>query len=399
MTVTLEQPERVPLWQRALLPSEVYDSPHRSSRDWLVDAFAFAGAVAVGGFALADLWDGRSGVFNALDVIVGSLACIALWLRRMRPLAVGVLTVAASAFFALALGAALVGMFTTAARARGRGVGVVALLAVTASVVFPLVNPDSSPFLKQRFPGFMVTAICFGWGLFVRVRRDLVSSLRERADRLEAERERQVEQARDAERRRIAREMHDVLAHRLSLLSLQAGALELRPGASDEETEQAGAIRESAAAALAELRDVIAVLREDADGSLSPPQPTMRQLPSLLDESRSAGMKLRARIDVPNAESLPVAVSRTAYRIVQEGLTNARKHAPNAPVLVSVSPDEDRLVVEVVSGRSSPTTDEPGRGAGLIGLSERVALVGGELERGPNENGEFVLRAKLPRAP
>lgn len=140
--------------------------------------------------------------------------------------------------------------------------------------------------------------------------------MRERAAQLEAEQERHVEQARDAERRRIAREMHDVLAHRLSLLSLQAGALELRADATAE-VAQAAAIRSSAAGALAELRDVIAVLREDVDDTLRPPQPRLAQLPGLFDEASSAGMKLRARIDVPDTESLPDALGRAAYRVVQ----------------------------------------------------------------------------------
>lgn len=288
-------------------------------------------------------------------------------------MAVGLFAVAASSFFAMALGAALVAMFNTAARGRGRPVGAVALVALAGSVVFPLVNPSADTVLKQRFPGFMATAICFGWGFFVRVRRELISSLRERAEQLEAEQQRSVEHARDAERRRIAREMHDVLAHRLSLLSLQAGALELRPDATVEEISQAAAIRTSAANPLSELRDVIAVLREDADEDTPPPQPTLTQLPTLLDESRSAGMRLRAQIDVPSAESLPDSLGRTAYRVVQKGLTNARKHAPGAAVQVTVATNGSAgLVIEVVSrrptGLAAVGASTRGRGTGLIGL-------------------------------
>src|SRR5581483_3119293 len=157
--------------------------------------------------------------------------------------------------------------------------------------IFPLLN-STGPVLRQRFPGFLLVAVALGWGLFVRARRDLIGSLRERAERLEAERGRNVEQAREAERRRIAREMHDVLAHRLSLLSLQAGALELRPNATEQEIAHAAAIRASAASALEELRDVIAVLREDGSESTGPPQPTLARVPALLDESRAAGMMI-----------------------------------------------------------------------------------------------------------
>jgi signal transduction histidine kinase len=399
MSASFLQDENTPLWQRALLPSEAdAASSGRTTRDWIVDTAVFAGAVVVGVFPLVDLWDSHGSVFHAFDVVVGSLACLSLWVRRARPVAVGVFAVVASSFFSLALGAALVAMFNTAVRARGRAVGGVAVLALAGSAVFPLVNPASEPFLKQRFPGFMVTAICFGWGFFVRVRRELIGSLRERAHELELEQSRNEERAREAERRRIAREMHDVLAHRLSLLSLQAGALELSPGAPAEEVAQAAAIRTSAAAALTELRDVIAVLREDTDGNLQPPHPTLAQLPSLLDECRAAGMKVRAHIDVPDVGAVPEALGRTAYRVVQEGLTNARKHAPGAAASVSVAHDEQgrNLVVEVVSGSSPAAMPTDAAGAGLVGLAERLSLVGGHLEHGRDAGGDFVLRATLP---
>jgi signal transduction histidine kinase len=198
--------------------------------------------------------------------------------------------------------------------------------------------------------------------------------------------------------------MHDVLAHRVSLLSLHAGALEFRPDASAEEVAEAAAvIRATARAALEELRDIIGVLREGADGDApEPPQPTLVQFPALIDESRAAGMNVHARIDAPD---VPAALGRTVYRVVQEGLTNARKHAPGAAVDVRIVTADDRLVVEVVSRRpvgvpvGAPDERLPGAGTGLVGLAERVALAGGELEHGPDAAGDFVLRASLPWAP
>ena len=128
--------------------------------------------------------------------------------------------------------------------------------------------------------------------------------------------------------------MHDVLAHRLSLLSVHAGALEFRPDAPPEEiAEAAGVIRANAREALQELREVIGVLRADADGVV-PPQPTLDAIPSLIEESRAAGMKVRAQVDAAGGD---VLLGRTAYRVVQEGLTNARKHAPAAAVEVTVA--------------------------------------------------------------
>jgi signal transduction histidine kinase len=396
---------RVALWQRALVPSEWYESGGgRSASDWVVDATLFVLAALIGGLALGHLWDSRSSAVNVLDVVFGTAACLSLWLRRSHPLVV-VLFAAAGVFFALAQGAALIAIFNAAVRGRGRTLAAAALLAVAGSIVFPLVNPAAGSIFRQRFPGFMLCAIAFGWGLFVRVRRELVVSLRERAERLESEQQRSAELARESERRRIAREMHDVLAHRLSLLSIHAGALEFRPDAPSEEiTEAAAVIRKSAVAALDELRQVIAVLREDTANGTATPQPTLAQLPDLLEESRTAGMSLRAHIDLSGADSLPDALGRTAYRVVQEGLTNARKHAPGAPVDVTVSGNgPPGLVVEVVS--HSPLGSEPkvapssGAGCGLIGLAERLALVGGQLEHGTTIDGDFVLRATVPGPP
>jgi signal transduction histidine kinase len=200
--------------------------------------------------------------------------------------------------------------------------------------------------------------------------------------------------------------MHDVLAHRLSLLSVHAGALAFRPDAPAADIAEAAAvIRATASAALEELRDVIGVLRDGAEETSEPPQPTLAQLPALLEESRSAGMTVREQIDAPAAASVPDALGRTAYRVVQEGLTNARKHAPRAAVQVTITADGGAgLVVEVLSRRAvgvrtGNALASTGGGTGLIGLAERLALVGGELEHGPDGNGDFVIRATLPRAP
>jgi signal transduction histidine kinase len=206
-------------------------------------------------------------------------------------------------------------------------------------VLFPLIYPASGGYLLNVFVGVLVMAVVFGWGLLARVRREHLLALRERASRLEAEQRLHIEQAREAERRRIAREMHDVLAHRVSLLSLHAGALEFRPDAPPEEiAEAAGVIRATAQHALEELRVVIGVLRDGADGGIpEPPQPTLAEIPELVGESRAAGMHVTCRIDMADADGTPAALGRTAYRVVQEGLTNARKHAPAAAVAVTVT--------------------------------------------------------------
>jgi signal transduction histidine kinase len=254
--------------------------------------------------------------------------------------------------------------------------------------------------VRQVLFGILLVAVALGWGLFTRARREVIHSLRERAERLESEQRLRVGQAREAERRRIAREMHDVLAHRLSLLSVHAGALEFRTDAAPGEVSKAaGVIRETAQTALQELRDVIGILRDEPEeATLQPPQPTLAQLPALIEESRAAGMHIRLDLDVSADEELPAAVGRTAYRVVQEGLTNARKHAPDAAVDVTISTDDHSVFVKVANKHSVAVlaTGLQGARAGLVGLAERVSLLGGELEHGPDENGDFVLRATLP---
>ena len=379
--------------------------PEPGHRAVLTDAALFAFAAVLGGITLGYLWHTHGEVLDALDLVFGAVACLALWWRRAHPVAVFLLAIGAAAFSPLALGAGLVAVCTAASRTRGRALAAVVVMAAAASFVWPAVNPPAGEILRFGFPAFLFTIIAFGWGLYLRARRELVASLRERAERLEADQRRGAEQAREAERRRIAREMHDVLAHRLSLLSVHAGALEFRPDAPPGEIAQAAAvIRTSAAAALGDLRQVITVLREDSAVADGPPQPGFGQLADLLQESRSAGMTLDDRLDLPGDDGqLPAALGRTVYRVVQEGLTTARRHAPGGPVQVTVTADGQAVTAEVISRRPAVMTGSAvvaaaGAGAGLIGLAERVTLAGGRLEHGLNAMGDFVLRATIPRS-
>lgn len=176
-----------------------------------------------------------------------------------------------------------------------------------------------------------------GWGALARARRALLMSLEERARRAEAEQGRRVAEARMMERTRIAREMHDVLAHRLSLLATYAGALEYRPDAPPERLARAaGVVRAGVHQALEELREVICLLRDEDAAAEDRPQPVLGDVPRLVAESRDAGAAVELRDEVVDAGALPASVGRTAYRVVQEGLTNARKHAVGQPVHVAV---------------------------------------------------------------
>jgi signal transduction histidine kinase len=412
MSDRAEQPTSVARWQRPLLPGELLETAggRRSARDWVVDVLLVLAALLIGVLGLYESWPDHSDAMVVVDIVAGTAVCLALWVRRQHPVVVGVSAVSIAAFSSMAGGAAPIALFNVALRSSRRALLATAALAVASVAITPLLYPSPGRWVGQFLLGLLILAVAIGWGLFARARRELVRSLRERAERLEAEQRLRVGQAREAERRRIAREMHDVLAHRLSLLSVHAGALEFRPDASPEEVaEAAGVIRTTAQTALQELRDVIGVLRDDADeATLQPPQPTLAQLPALIEESRAAGMNIRWGANSPSGDEVPTAVGRTAYRVVQEGLTNARKHAPGAAVEVSIFTREDpALVVEVVSRRpvGVPATQRPeaasveGSGAGLVGLAERVSLAGGDLEHGPNSDGDFVLRATIPWIP
>ncbi|GAA1651829.1 histidine kinase [Actinoplanes couchii] len=177
-----------------------------------------------------------------------------------------------------------------------------------------------------------------GWGAWAQAREALIRSLEERARRAEAEQGRRVAEARMLERRRIAREMHDVLAHRLSLLATFAGAMEYRPDSPPEQlSKAAGVVRSGVHQALEELRDVISLLRDDErddeqDGEGNRPQPLLADVPRLVEENREAGATVLVNDAVTDPAEAPPALARTAYRVIQEALTNARKHAAGQEV-------------------------------------------------------------------
>jgi signal transduction histidine kinase len=376
--------------------------PRRSQRDWIVDCMLFLLATAVGASALADqVGRGLDAPLLVFDVIGGAALCLALWWRRRWPFALGLASVSMQAFSSSAGVAALIILFTVAAYRRWQLAALIAGLQLAVLPVYRSVQPDDNslpPWAYFALVTLAMTAVV-AWGMFVRGRRQ---SRQERVRHAEAEQHLLVDQARQAERTRIAREMHDVLAHRISLLSLHAGALEFRPDAPPEEIARAAAvIRASAHQALEDLRAVIGILRDGADGEApQPPQPTLTALPGLLEESRAAGMRLHADVRVADLASVPDSVGRNALRIVQEALTNARKHAAAAAVDLRLEgAPGDGLTIEVRNPAPVLSTGEPeipGAGTGLVGLAERATLSGGHLEHGLDEDGDFRLRAWLP---
>ena len=389
----------------------------RRPRDWVVDTLLFLLAVLAWLLTTANRLEATTEVEPAwwfdLDQVAGALGCLGLWLRRRWPVGLALALVALSTFSETVAGAMVVALFTVAIHRPPRTTARVYALSVLAALVYVVVRPEPGvPAIALFLFGVVVQGAAVGWGLFIHYRRQLVLSLRDRAVRAETEAHLRAEQAQQRARDEMAREMHDVLGHRLSLLSVHAGALEFRPDASPEEIARAAkVIRENAHLALQDLREVVGVLRAPV-GEL--PQPTLADVRQLVAESGRAGMRVGLREELGGA-TLPDLVGRTAYRTVQEGLTNARKHAPGAEVVVRLagSPGEG-LTVEVCNeapgSRPAPGPDpgpaagaeavsDPGPGQGLVGLAERVALADGRLEHGPTAGGGWRLAAWLPWPP
>ncbi|WP_203830590.1 sensor histidine kinase [Actinoplanes palleronii] len=378
------------------------------------------------------------------DLALGVAGAGALLVRRRHPLLVTGLLLPFGAISVAVTGPILVALFTAAIRLPFRPVLLLGAVNVaTGGIYFLLQDRPARDIWVDFVVRGVVTMAALGWGSFVRAYRRLTTSLREHAARLEAEQELREEQARLGERARIAREMHDVIAHRMSLISLHAGALEVRaavgPASSgaasfgtassgaaslgaDELAVAAGAIRRSAREALEELRAVVgAGSGRDAGaglgagqsaglgapggpgelsgsgmpaGLVEPPQPGIGDLDDLVGSVRAAGMAVDFDSVLPGGGP-PVVVGRAVYRIVQEGLTNAGKHgsAPAATVRVEGVPGRDlRITI------SNPVSGGPAAGAGglgLVGIGERVALAGGTYRYGA-EHGVFRLEAALP---
>ncbi|WP_307844714.1 sensor histidine kinase [Actinotalea solisilvae] len=339
--------------------------------------------------------DGRPSTLPlALDVALGA-ACLALvpGLRGRRSGPVAVALAVAAGVSPLATPTATFAVLHTARTGRARPALALAVVGATAHVLRGAWRPVPGLPLGWWVALVVVThAALLGWGALARARADVVAAYAERARRAEQDRDRAVREARTLERLRIAREMHDSLAHRLSLVATYAGALEARPDATPEErTTAAGVVRAGVSRALDELREVVGVLRsegpDDGGGQHTGGASDLAALETLVGEVRAAGQEVdvvRTGSVATPADGPAPLVSRTAYRVVQEGLTNARRHAPGQRVVVRLAGGpRSGLTVEVTNHLPGPVLrgGAPGH-AGLVGLAERVGAVGGRLEHG-----------------
>jgi signal transduction histidine kinase len=337
-------------------------------------------------------------------VIIGLAGSLSLWWRRRHPLAVAIFLLPLSALTDATAYAGVAVLYTLIVQRRTRAVIAVVLLSVVAGTLYSVRRPDPDLHpVAEVLVTSMLLAIAAAVAIAVRARRDLVESLRQRAEQSEEQARLRADRLRALERERIAREMHDAIAHRISLVSLHAGALQLRRDlTADEMAEAAATIRDSAHAALEDLRAILGVLRAgDGDSGLRP-QPDLSHLGDLLAEAETAGVRVEAVNRLGEAAAVTPALGRTVYRLVQEGLTNARKHAPGSTVRVLLDRTaEGELHVHLSNPLGGGSSGVPGSHAGLLGLTERVELVGGRLRHGvraaaPGSGPTFDLEAWIP---
>ncbi|MFL4473019.1 sensor histidine kinase [Paeniglutamicibacter sp. MACA_103] len=360
------------------------------------------------------------GAVIALDMLCGLIALVLYPFRHRFPVPVTVGLVLLSTPSTLAAGFAMLAVVSLATRRRVLEIiGISVLLVVAGFAGEHLVGTvvlredDGTTWWQLGIVAVVMVGLLVLTGMYIGGRRQLTESLRRQVNSAVRERQAQIHAAKADERTRIAREMHDVLAHRLSLVALHSGALEYRNDLTPEETKQtAGVIRENSHLALGELREVLGMLRDPNtlfDDELAKPQPTAGQLRELLEESRAVGTavhldlapEMQGRLD-----ALPEATGRHLYRIVQEVLTNARRHAPGQEVRLELGGNAgDKLFLRAsnslaeVLPRGSGAGTLPSSGLGLTGLAERVRLAGGELQVEPEAGGAFVLKVWLPWGP
>jgi signal transduction histidine kinase len=401
-------------WSRRRLPGDAFITAfarqHRVANDALLAAFFVAADTAntLGG---GSWWPAHPGSLAWAMLALQALADASLVFRRRAPLAViGILAAFTVALSLLISPAGLLvpaqsgtvwapygtvlaayGPFYYRKDRRVAFAAVGALTMIVARVWDPSATVITIALLRTAFGPLL--------GLYFSARGEAMRALRGRAERAERERHLLAEQARADERARIAGEMHDVVTHRVSLMVLQAGALSIT--ATDQATKKAAEeLRAAGCQALDELRDLVGILRREPEDAADQ-TPSVSGLPTLISESAAVGTPTELVEDGDRSLASPV-VGRTAYRMVREGLTNARKHAPGSRVLVQVSYGESEVRVTVTN---TPPAGPPtaaaglaksGSGLGLEHLRQRIELVHGALEARPTPDGGFRLEARLP---
>jgi signal transduction histidine kinase len=384
--------------------------PRARVSPWVFDSVLAAAAAALSMSLFASELS-RSGLPSGVVVLGYALALLhtlPLAARRRFPMTVLATSVASGLAFAaiglppVLLGPAILVPVYTVAAYRERRVSLVGLAAAEVGLAGVQLTPGRTG-LSTWVGNTLVLAAAWLLGNFVGDRRAYAAQLEERTAELEQAREDLARRAVADERLRLARELHDVVAHSMSVIAVQSGVGAHVAETQPEEARKAlAAIETASRAALEELRRLLGVLRQDdgdePHGSLAP-VPGLADLDALLAEVGKAGLAVRLRVEGVRPE-LPAGVDLSAYRIVQEALTNVVKHAGPARAQVVVCYGDQEVAVEITDdGKGAPGDGRTAKvGHGIIGMRERVALFGGDLEAGPMPGGGFRVAARLPFA-
>ena len=405
---------RRPTWGARLAPGEPRPVTGPFTRwprvtDALLAVIVFAGSLIT--VTASELEDGEDFTLDAIGdrpagvFLLLAFAAAALWWRRTRPIAVTAFVLVIMTVWAVAgygdgqEPALIVAVYSVGRYATDHRHSLITLLVVIAlSTIGTIIDTDQR---IDVLPAVLVMGLAWYVGRLVRNRGDYLVLLRERAERLEAEQLARARQAVADERTRIARELHDVVAHRVSMMTVQAGAARtIARQDLDAAIDAMGDVERGGREALGELRHLLGVLRPDAaDSADLGPQPGLADIPALVDELISTGADATVTVADPR-DHLPAAVDLSAYRIVQESLTNIIKHAgPDPTVEITVALDGDRLVIDITNTTTGRSPHMPTSGFGIAGMRERVTLLGGTLTAGPQPPDLYRVHASIPLQP
>jgi signal transduction histidine kinase len=367
--------------------------------------------------SLFSSWEPGQKASFPMAVFLTVMLIIPLMLRRYFPLAVLIFMMVVEIYYRFLLipelrYTAYAMLFAVASAAalgsrrwRAWAIGAFISIEMVAIVVLAIVYPESgwSPDTRlNQSLMFLLNVFLFGtawWvGELFRSRREREADLKERSEQLEIEREENARRAVLDERVRIARELHDVVAHHVSVMGIQAGAarkvLDKQP---DKANEALSTIEASSRQAISELHRLLGFLRPNNQVEVVSPQPSLKYLDTLVEEIRNSRLPVEIKI-IGKEQTIPESIDLSAYRIIQEALTNTLKHAGPAKATVTLKYLPDMLELDITDDGKGKTTDsekKPG-GRGIVGMKERVSLHGGKLETGNIPDGGFFVRAKLP---